>query len=312
MEETEYFDEWCPPNLQPLKIYKPDLAGAIDFHIHAGPEIYARIQHYVDNAREARDAGMRAIVFKPLSFPTMDKALAAEKFVPGIRVFGGVLLDNVVGGLNPKAVEAGIKMRAKVIWMPLFDAENNIKASVKPLYGIGKDAEGITEKKRPKGITVLKPTGEITQETEEIMNIIADAKDVILDTTHLSPEEDLVLVDEAKKRGIEIVVDHPMAPVIGATIEQQKEMVKKGAYLDMAFAYSAPYFWEVNPKDLAEAIKSVGVEHCIFSSDAGNPVMGLRPTELFKQGIVTLLALGLTQREVDVMIKENPAKVLKI
>jgi len=70
-----------------------------------------------------------------------------------------------------------------------------------------------------------------------ILNAIDDAREkmgvvesgIVLSCGHLSAEEDLVLIDKAKKMGVEkIIVDHPHAEIIGPiSFETQKEMVMK-------------------------------------------------------------------------------------
>ena len=40
------------------------LKGAIDIHVHHGPDLYPRIQDLIELAQSAKDAGMRAICVK--------------------------------------------------------------------------------------------------------------------------------------------------------------------------------------------------------------------------------------------------------
>jgi hypothetical protein len=249
---------------------------------------------------------MRAIVFKPLEFPTMDRAYAAEKAVPGIKVFGGIVLDHAVGGLNPDAVEAAIQRGAKIIWMPLFDSLHTKKMSQKETSGIYKH-----EQKEKKGLTILGDAGQLLPEVKEILDLIAKAGDVVLDTSHLSPQESLFLIDEAKKRGIEsILVNHPEAEVIAATEEQLKEMATKGAYLNFCYAQSCsegPFGERV--KRVAHTIKTIGASHCCLSTDLGNNLFVL-PIEGLRSFTNILMSLGINEGEIDLMIRQNPSKVL--
>ena len=46
--------------------------------------------------------------------------------VPGIEIYGGIVLNRAVGGINPAAVEWMTRMsgaRGKVVWLPTFDAD---------------------------------------------------------------------------------------------------------------------------------------------------------------------------------------------
>jgi hypothetical protein len=281
------------------------LEGAIDIHLHPGPSITARRVDFFEAARDAASVGMRAVVYKPLYFATLDAAYAAQVVVPEIKVFGGVTLDAVAGGLRPATVEVAIRMGAKVIWMPLFDsAHTRMQAERVPFY-----------KKRLFGndsISILDEAGKVKPEVMEIIDLIAAAKSVVLDACHLSPRETVILTREARKRGVEnVVATHPSANIIGATIQEQKEMAEAGAYLNHCFGYQLPKpdAPGQDPRGVAEAIKAVGPKHCIMSSDMGiwyspPPVEGLRSfCEIMMQ-------LGIERSEIDVMVKENPARVL--
>lgn len=287
------------------------LSGAIDLHMHPGPArkdrpLLKRRLDFLEAAKCARDVGMKAIVYKPLEFPTIDRAYAAEKAVPGIKVFGGIILDYAIGGLNPEAVEVAIQRGAKIIWMPVFDSLHTRKMSQKEASGIYKH-----EQKEKKGLTILNDMGQLLPEVKEIIDLIAKADNVVLDTAHLSPQESLVLIDEAKKRKIRnVLVTHPEAEVIGATEEQQKEMAMKGAYLNFCYnqTVSDGTFGE-RTKRVAHAIKSIGASHCCLSTDSGNSLFPL-PIECLRSFTQVLMALGIDEQEIDLMIRQNPSTIL--
>ena len=82
------------------------LQGAVDIHIHHGPDLYPRIQDPIELAQDAKAAGMRAVCLKTHNFPTAPMALLARKVVPDIDIFGSIACNLEVGGVNPSAVEA--------------------------------------------------------------------------------------------------------------------------------------------------------------------------------------------------------------
>jgi len=281
------------------------LEGAIDIHLHPGPSISRRRVDIFEAARDAYKVGMRALVYKPLYFATMNEAYAAQKIVQGIKVFGGVTLDQIAGGLRPATVEVAIKFGAKVIWMPLFDSVRTRERTAKvPFYKsrlFGDDE-----------LTIFDSDNKIKKNVIEIVDLIASAPGTILDTSHLSPKESIALIGLAKKRGVEnIVVTHPCANIIGASIEEQKEMVRLGAYLNHCFGpiLPKPTGAGQNPEEVAQAIKEVGAENCVLSTDMGiwyspPPVEGLRSF------VEILMQLDITQEEIELMIKKNPARLL--
>src|SRR5262249_10370202 len=85
------------------------LQGAVDIHIHHGPDLYPRIQDPIELAQDAKEAGMRAVCLKTHNFPTAPMALLARKVVPDIDIFGSIACNLEVGGVNPSAVEAVLK-----------------------------------------------------------------------------------------------------------------------------------------------------------------------------------------------------------
>ena len=106
-------------DLMPTRdVHTYDLTGLVDIHIHTAPDTVARRIDDLQAAREARAAGMRAILIKSHVTCTADRAAIVEKAVDGIRVLGGLALNEPVGGLNPHAVDAALRLGAKEIWMP--------------------------------------------------------------------------------------------------------------------------------------------------------------------------------------------------
>jgi len=285
--------------------YYEILEGAIDLHMHPGPTRIPYRINFFEAAKEAADAGMRAIVFKPLYFPTMDRAFAAEQSVSNLKVFGGIVLDFGMGGLNAHVVGNAIEMGAKFVWMPLFDSRHSIeKLGGNPSY-----RNMITSKK---SITILGESGDLLPEMKEILEVIVKSRGVILETSHLSPRESIVLAAEAKKIGIEhVLVTHPLFPIIDANQDEIREMVTNGAIINhcIAACYPNPLRDALNPKKIADSIKDVGADHCVLSTDLGmalfpSPIEGLR-------GFCEMMKVaGISQREIDIMIKENPARIL--
>src|SRR5437762_12588865 len=108
----------------------PSLAGVIDLHAHVAPETtlfnFKRSLDAIEAAQIARIYGMRGLVFKEHYTETASWAYLVSQIVPGIELFGGIVLNRAVGGINPVAVEAMALSnggRGKVVYMPTVDAE---------------------------------------------------------------------------------------------------------------------------------------------------------------------------------------------
>jgi predicted metal-dependent TIM-barrel fold hydrolase len=116
-----------------------------------------------------------------------------------------------------------------------------------------------------------------------------------------------------------MVVTHAMATVPGLSIDQMKEAAALGAklehvYLNVIMGPSAPFGWmrhwkEVSTKDMAEAIRSIGAEHFILSSDLGQNGNAIHP-DGYKLLVAGLKDEGISQAEIDKMMKTNPAELL--
>src|SRR5262245_50808364 len=113
-------------NTQPSD--RPSLAGIIDLHAHVAPETaalnYKRSVDAIEAAKIARSYGMRGLVFKEHTTETASWAYLVSQIVPGIELFGGIVLNRAVGGLNPVAVEAMALTkggRGRVVYMPTVD-----------------------------------------------------------------------------------------------------------------------------------------------------------------------------------------------
>jgi hypothetical protein len=272
-----------------------NLSGVIDIHAHMDPDSTPRSIDAIDLARLAKQRGMRGLVLKNHYESTAALAYIVRKEVPGIEVFGGIDLNRSVGGVNPAAVERMVLMKGgwgKVVWMPTFDSENQVRFSKenRPFVSVAKD-------------------GHLLPEVEQVIDLVAKHQ-LTLETGHSSAEEGLMIVREAKRRGVQhIVVTHAMAGAVRMTVPQMREAANEGAYIE--FAYNATIGPEhvLNMGDYAKAIRAVGPNSCILSSDLGQAGNPLHPDGmvLFFQA---LLKEGIPQADIDLMSKTNPARAL--
>jgi len=270
--------------------------GSIDMHVHHAPD--AHIRRRVDAlqaALQAEEMGMRAIVLKNHDYSTAPLAHIVNQYVNNLTAFGSISLDFAVGGLNPSAVETAALLGAKVVWMPTFSSANDREK----LGFIGE------------GIRILDEKGKIVPAVQEILDIVK-SHDIVLATGHVSATEAFALVDEAKRKGVtKIVATHPLETRIGAalSIEEQQRMADKGAFIEHCFLCTLPLSDRLDPMIIVEAVKAVGAERCILTTDLGqdwNPP----PAEGMRMMVATLLRCKLSIEEIELMVKVNPARLL--
>ena len=282
------------------------LKGAVDFHIHTGPDIYPRLMNDIEVARQAKRAGMKAILIKSHATITGDRAQIAQA-VTGFPVFGGVALNWHVGGLNKFAVECAAKLGAKQVWMPTTHAVHYLKyVDHVPMFAksMPKDI---------KGISILREDGGFVPELGPILEIIAK-NGMILATGHLSPEEGLALISEARKAGInKIVVTHPVASFVNYSVDQMREALSRGAtYLEHVFNDCTPQVANpLPPSALGDAIRAIGPEFCIMSTDSGQ-VVNPPPVKVMAWYIKEMLQYGFSLRAIRTMTIANPARILSL
>jgi hypothetical protein len=288
-----------PPKVSPA-------AGVIDMHVHSHPDVFGRNMDDIDIAMLAKARGMRGILLKNHITMTADRAALVMKVVPGIEVFGGIVLNKAVGGINPDAVEWMHRMygsRGKVVWLPTFESDKHVKTFGKP------DAKGI----------VVAPNGVVTPEMEAVLKIIA-RENLLLATGHIHPEEVLAVVKRGRELGVKnIIVTHALTNVPGLTMAQAKQVVQMGAVIEVCFLQfqagpNAPlaflkHWTQINAKHVAQAVKEFGAQGLVISSDLGQSANMTHPDGL-EVAIGAMKGEGLTDADIDTMMRKNPARLL--
>ena len=271
------------------------LSGVVDIHVHSDPDSVPRSIDAIEIAKLAKARGMRSLVLKNHYEPTASLAYLVRKEVPGIEIFGGIALNRTVGGINSAAVQRMTMVKGgwgRVVWMPTFDSENQVRFS---------------KENRP--FVSISRGGALLPEVKEVIGLIAKHQ-LTLATGHSTPAEVLMLIREARAQGVQrIVVTHAMLAPVQMSIAQMREAVQLGAKLE--FVYNALIgsnkMFEIG--QYAEAIRQVGVNACILSSDLGQAGNPLHPDGLLAF-FVALRGEGFSAAEIETMSKRNPAKLL--
>jgi hypothetical protein len=272
----------------------PDfLESAIDLHVHSAPDVDRRRYNDLDLAREAARAGMGAILIKSHQNSTVERAFLVSQVVTGIEVFGGLVLNETVGGLNVAAVRLALAMGAKEIWMPTRSALNH-----RSYHG---DSGGIT---------VLDDTGGLLPAAHAIVEAIAQT-DCILSTGHLSPHEATILIHHARQRGVrKLLVTHPEWAPTFYSLEQQKELAQLGnVWFERCFVSTTHFCGSVPFRVIEQAIIEAGVDTTILSTDLGQPQTP-PPAEGLRLYAEQLRSSGFSVDHIRQMMCTNPAHLL--
>jgi hypothetical protein len=288
-----------PPKVSPA-------AGVIDMHVHSHPDVFGRNMDDIDLATLAKARGMRGILLKNHISETASRAALVMKVVPGIEVFGGIVLNKAVGGVNPDAVEWMHRVygsRGKIVWLPTFEADRHVKVLSKP------DARGL----------VVAPGGQVTPEMEAILKIIA-RENLVLATGHVHPEEIVAVVRRGRELGVKnMLITHGFTNVPGLTMAQAKQVADMGAVIEVCFLQflagpNAPlafltHWTQVNAKNVATAIKEIGAKSLIISSDLGQSANMTHPDGI-EAAIAAMKKENISDADIDLMMRKNPARLL--
>ena len=281
------------------------LESSIDLHIHAGPDLFPRELDEKDVVNQAIEIGMKAILFKSHFTTNADRVYMLRKQFEGIGIYGSLILNKSVGGINPEAVFSALNFGAKRIEMPTVDSKQHIK-TLGRTYPWSK-----IQLPEIEGISILDSNGELKPEVRKVADLVA-AYDAILCTGHLTIPEMYALIREAKDAGVKkILVTHADLDVVSVSKEDQKKMAELGAYIEHSFTPCTHLRQRLDPRLIVEAIRYVGAKNCIMSSDMGQPVNPL-PREGFRMFVKTMLHLGISENDIDLIIRGNPAKLLNL
>ena len=175
-----------------------------------------------------------------------------------------------------------------MVWLPTFDAEHYVTAA-----GGGAPYVSVLE------------DGEPLPAVLEVFALLAE-HDLTLAMGHTSPGEVLRLIPEAKRLGVRrILVTHVFSQ--GATPDEMRQMADHGAILEIDWL--AVHSGGRTIDEYVAAIRALGAEAFFLSSDlgqAGNPLHA----EGLRAYVRALREAGVSDREIDVMARRNPARLL--
>ena len=282
---------------------------ASDLHIHSAPSLFGRIGDDWQIARAAADAGMKAIVLKSHHESTVSRAYLVSQRLPGLHVFGGIVLNNYVGGINPAAVDAALQLGGKVVWMPTIDSALQVQ-----VYGsTGVYSFQAGGRQSGEGIAVLNESGKLKDEVVEVLRLVA-RYDAALGTAHLFPQEIQAVVTQAKALGVKkISITHVLAKPVSLELDFIEELAGMGAKIELDYASISP-MWVSEGNSIDRVLKTidrVGARNCTLVSDAGqrhNPM----PAEALRMFAQILYERGVSQSDLRMMMVDNPAFLLGI
>jgi hypothetical protein len=314
------------------------LVDAIDSHVHAGPVLKSNPGHQdpIEAAEEARDTGMKAIVFYDVFGWASGTAWMVNRHVQGIKAFGGYLMNSCHGGLNPRAIKTALALEDGCRFISFGSHCTYHSASRESTLIDGKlvplkDAFPKFAREELSRAVRIDMTDPISSELDEILTAIAKHPEVYLNTGHVSVEEALRLVELAKRFGIQkVLIPHPVRGAM--PVEMQKDLASKGIYLEGCigdFLYPdvprTHYYVEREYMDMGselgysfrnaagwmKTIREVGPEQIVLATDYG---VRAAPTSVqgMRMMITTMLDYEFSPEDIRKMVSENPSRLIGI
>jgi hypothetical protein len=308
---------WKGPNGPiDLKLKDPALEGALDLHAHLDPDIsgggqVARALDVIDNARLAKARGMRGFAYKThMDISSAASAYLARKEVPGVDVFGRFAMNLPSGGFNPAAVMQFTSFKGgygRIIEFPTRDVRlpaNENRPWVQPWLEL---FPGM-----PRAVTSVR-NGQLVPEAKAIIALVARLNStrtngpLVIATGHATPDEHVIIAREARRLNVPVLATHPGDNLTDAQFMELKNM---GAYIEV----NTDFYQEGDNADEKVAfalkqLKRLGAESIIMGTDCGqlnNPL----PADCIALGAKALRMNGVTDRQLDLILKINPAKLL--
>jgi len=285
------------------------LKGAVDPHVHSGPSIAPRAIDHLDLVRQLSEAEFAAVVTKDHDYAGVATAQLIAKHYPELRtkIFSGIVLNNVVGGINPYAVEHTAAMGGKTVWMPTLAAENHLRWEKNASFA----HPASTQKMRhATAVPVLDANKKVRDSVKEVLDVIAK-NDMLLASGHLHVSETWLIFEEAQRRGVKrLAFTHP-EEIVGASLNDVKGIAAMGAFVEHSICMflEGSKFKVATGEDLRHHIEAAGVEQTVICSDLGQ-VGVFSPLEGFRRGVALCMDLGYGDEDIHKMVATNAARML--
>ncbi len=278
------------------------LEGVCDIHIHLAPDVKERCLDEYNFAVQAKAAGYRAVMYKSNEWSCHDRAWLIRQALPGFEVFGSFCMNFTCGDkINVHAAKMAVSTTGKTcrcIWMPT-------QAAVYHLASFGQIGKGIP----------VTAGGRLLPEVVQVMEICAE-NDIIMATGHSSPEESLLMAQKAHEMGFKkLVVTHPNTTIWKMDADMIKRCAELGAYIEYCYlgrlwgkGSAMPEYVRQSSEEFLNYVRIVP-ERSFISTDLGQAGMP-GPISGMKACIKELLGAGFTQREIDTLVRRNPAHLI--
>lgn len=294
------------------QLSKDLLVGAFDMHVHGYPEIHLGLGMALDDVEQAEYAklkGMAGYILKSHIWPTMDRVYHIRQRVEGIKIVPSIVLNSILGGIDPGLLEAAILQGCEAAFFPTWTSQNDLERGGFSRT-IAKELPSLKSFLQ-QGLSVLDHEGKLTSNARDVLRVAHDAN-ITLATGHLSGLEVVALAHEAERLGYrKLVVTHPDSKSVVASEAEILESVKSGAFIEWTLHGMMPKSQRMHPSKIVEWIARIGPEQCVVTTDVFGRSSLPEPDE-FQLYLGLLHEFGVSTDDIKLMSHTNPLFLVNI
>ena len=309
LNAKDYFYQMLKDNPEMLKIYpgieNELLQGAIDCHIHAFPDFVHRSQDIIQIAIDASKAGMRALAFKDhwnisanaayLTQRHIDYLMQNGELTHRVEIYGGA---GTCFGINPEAIRVATAVS---------ELQDDLVPDLHFLR--------LLAWRRPSG-EGQGPPGRRNLGQGVARSDRSDGNGGGQARRHRLRPHRLrgTAAARASWRRRSACAPRSIIRCSSSTsclLDEMKQLADLGIYVGTYCQPMIPSLYQpvADPMETISTIKAIGAERCIIGSDFGQ-VLHMDSIDGMRVFIRALLAFGIKESEVKVMLQDNPAKLM--
>ena len=287
------------------------LEGAGDVHVHTAPSLVPDRKSDLWGLIEACEKHRMAYaVVKWHHGDSFSAAATVDRAHSGpFRLYGGLVLNRTVGGLNPYAVDAAVTLGAKIVWLPTLDAAAHA-AAIGRLGGF--PFQTVRRTKLPvTGLRITDDRGALHEEVKEILSLI-DGTQTVLASGHVSTEEILELKRyiESESLDINLLINHIDFSVPHLTVESVEALASPRVWFELAY-FTISSLGHSSIEAIRHLVDSNPSAQFVLASDSGQAKNPICP-EAMLELISRLLEGGVDEARLERMLHADTRRLLML
>lgn len=287
------------------------IRGAGDVHVHTSPSLVPNRKSNIWGLIEACEA--RQMAFAVVKWHHGD-SFSAARVVNDLhhgpfRIYGGIVLNRPVGGLNPAAVDTAITLGAKIVWLPTLDSQGHGEA-IGQLGGF--PFQQVRRSRWPaEGLSVTGEDGELKAEVKDIVELVSGTE-TVLASGHITVGEIVALQRfiRRERRQVNLLVNHVDFSVPALTASDIEELAAPNVWFELAY-FTISALGHSSIEAMTALIEARPDAQFVLATDSGQEKNPIAPDAMLAF-ISLLLDNGLRAERVERMLRRDTRALLKL